>query len=444
MKKSLQSGLISFAVLFLLISCNSENTISPPPEINSVPATQLTSGMAVEWVKLSYEIVKFQDIPAPTCSRYYGYIGVTIYEAVHKGIPNHKSLAGQLNEMPQMPQPSNEEYDWLSVMIGALNVVSRELLIDPHSYSLGLIDELYDRQIQERKDSVGNDITERSLSYGKQIGEAIVLWAGSDNFDAAHSLPYTAPPRTENPANWEPTAPGADFIEPYLGQNRTFSMPSSDYCFVPLGIQFDTVPGSFFYLDGMEVLEKSQTLTQDERNISLFWEDKTGTGQPPGHWMSITNNMVTRFNLNLAEAAKLYALMGASTRDAFISAWESKLRINLLRPKTYIRHYLGQPNWNEFINTPPWPDYTSGHSVGSGAASTILTYVLGDNIQFVDSTHENQPGRRNRTFNSFYHAAEESAWSRLYGGIHFRRAIEHGVQQGRLVAQVVLGNIKFE
>lgn len=444
MKKTIQSGFIFLTISFLFVSCNSENIITPPPVINSVPASQLSSKMAVEWLQLSYEVVKFQDIPAPICSRFYGYIGITVYEAIHKGIPGHKSLAGQLNEMPEMPQPAEVVYDWLSVMIGALNVVSRETLFEPHSYSIGLIDELYNRQVQERKDSVAAEIVDRSLNYGVQIGNAIVDWANTDNFLALHNTPYTAPPRSENPSFWEPTAPGADYIEPYLGQNRPFCMPTGDYCFVPLGITFDTLPGTFFYLDGLEVLEKSQSLNQDERNIALFWEDKTGTGQPPGHWMSITNNMVLRFNLNLAEAGKLYALMGVSTRDAFISAWESKLRINLLRPKTYIRNYLGEPNWNEFINTPPWPDYTSGHSVGSGAASTILTHFLGDNIQFVDSTHDNQPGRRNRTFNSFYHAAEESSWSRLYGGIHYRRAIEHGVQQGRLVAQVVLGKIKFE
>lgn len=443
MKKFLQTSSYFVIASFFILSCNSEKVIAPP-SIDSTPATQHSSKIAVEWMQLAYEVVKFQDIFAPICSRFYGYMGITVYEAIHKGIPNHKSLAGQLNEMPQMPQPSEGVYDWPSVMIGALNVVSRGTLFEPHAFSISMIDELYDRQVLERKDSVGTEIADRSLLYGAQIGNAILDWANTDNFTELHNTPYTAPPRSENPAYWEPTSPGANFIEPYLGQNRPFCMPSGDYCFVPAGIPFDTVPGTFFYLDAMEVLQKNQTLTQDERNIALFWEDKTGTGQPPGHWVSITSNMVERFNLNLAEAAKIYALMGIGTRDAFISAWESKLRINLLRPQTYIRNYLGQPNWNTFINTPPWPDYTSGHSVGSGAASTILTHFFGDNIQFVDSTHGNQPGRRNRTFNSFYHAAEESSWSRVLGGIHFRRAVEHGVQQGRLVALVALGKIRFE
>lgn len=443
MKRILQLPLFIIIISFLFQGCKDEVNF-PPTVMDSVPASQLSSRMAVEWMQLTYEIIKFQDILAPICSRFYGYCGITIYEAVYRGIPGHKSLGGQLKEMPEMPKPSEEVYDWLSVMIGAINLVAKSTLHEPHNHSIGLIDELYNRHVQERVENIDAATVARSLSYGEQIGNAIIEWSNSDNFYLGHNTPYTAPSRIENPSFWEPTAPGEFFIEPYLGNNRPFCLPKPDACFVPLGIEFDTVPGTFFYLDGLEVLEKSRNLTQDERNIALFWQDKTGTGQPPGHWMSIASNMAIRFDLTLDTAVKLYALMGAAMRDAFISAWESKMRTNLLRPQTYIRDYLGEPNWNTFIPTPPWPDYTSGHSVGSGAASLILTHVLGDNISFVDSTHDNQPGLRNRTFNSFYHAAEESSWSRLYGGIHYRRAIEHGVQQGRLVALHVLNTMRFE
>lgn len=436
---------IPFLLSIILLSCKTDHTIiAPPPAPNSPPATELSSKSAVDWISLAYEIVTFEDIPAPTCSRFYGYLGITIYEAVHRGIPGHRSLANQLKEMPALPEPRAEVYDWLAVMVGALNVVSREVLFEPHPYSLSMIDELYERHKSERTEIVGSEIAERSLEYGKTLGSAIVQWSHSDNFLATHTMPYTPPSRDENPANWEPTAPGEAAIEPYLGTNRPFCMQAPDICTVPIGIPFDTIPGTFFYLDALEVLEKSQNLTIEERNIALFWQDKSGTGQPPGHWMSITNNMVERFELPLSEASKLYALMGAAIRDAFISAWETKYRVNLLRPKTYIRDYLNEPDWTEFIPTPPWPDYPSGHSVVSGAASLVLTYFLGDNISFVDSTHGNDPGLRNRTFNSFYHAAEESSWSRLYGGIHYRRAIEHGLQQGRLVGLVVLNTIRFE
>jgi hypothetical protein len=193
----------------------------------------------------------------------------------------------------------------------------------------------------------------------------------------------------------------------------------------------------------MEVLQKLQNLTFDEMNIAFFWEDKNGTGQPPGHWVSITNIIVNQFSLKLDEAVKIYALVGAAIRDAFISCWESKYRVNLLRPKTYIREYLSEPNWNPIVVTPPFPEYTSGHSVVSGAVSEVLTWRFGDNVAFTDSTHGNQPALRNRDFTSFYHAADEAAWSRLYGGIHFRSGIINGVDQGRQVGQEVINTINF-
>jgi membrane-associated phospholipid phosphatase len=154
--------------------------------------------------------------------------------------------------------------------------------------------------------------------------------------------------------------------------------------------------------------------------------------------------MISRFSLNLADAVKIHALIAAGLRDAFISCWEAKYRINLLRPKTYIRDYLGEPDWDEIIVTPPFPEYPSGHSMGSGCSALILTTWFGDNIAFTDSTHNDEPGLRNRQFSSFNDAANEAAISRIYGGIHFRTACENGLEQGRLVANVVLSTIQFE
>lgn len=440
------NGIIKFLFIILLfcfisIACNSDRIIVPVVE--STPASQFSGLSAIEWIQLTYEIVRFQDMPAPEASRFYGYAGITLYESVHRGIPGHRSLSGQLNQMPAMPNPLNEEYDWLTVMAAAMHFITRAVLYNPHSYSLSLNDNLYENQIAARKDSIQTEILERSILYGRQIGSAIVEWSNSDNYIFTQTLTYTPPSRTENPANWEPLYPDEVAIEPYLGTNRPFCLPAADACYIP-GLPFDIIPGSPFYFEGMEVLNKSRTLTQEERDIARFWEDKTGTGQPPGHWIAITNNMIQRFNLDLAEAVKLHALIGAVIRDSFIAAWETKFRINLLRPKSYIRDYLGEPEWEEYIRTPPWPDYPSGHSVISGAASEILTHVLGDNISFVDSTHGNLPGLWNRTFTSFYHAAQESSWSRLYGGIHFRTAIVNGLEMGRLAANIVLNKIKFQ
>jgi PAP2 superfamily len=437
--------ILFISALLIFISCKdgvvTEITL---PENQAPPTSNFDSKFPVQWMGLMFDIVTLEDIPAPICSRLYGYCGLSIYESVRNGIPNSRSLAGQLRDMPAMPTPDNKTYDWPTVLAATIKVVSSNILYEPQQFSLDMIDNLYNDQIAQRKASVDQVIIDRSIAYGEQIGNKIIEWSNSDWFLQTRGWTYTSPSRENHPEYWEPTSPGIEALEPYLGMQKPFCMETQNQCSVPLGIVFDTIPGSPFYQDADEVLQKSHNLTTEEKNIAFFWEDKTGTGQPPGHWVSITNNMVQRFQLKLDESAKLYALVGATIRDAFISAWETKYRVDLLRPKTYIRDFLGEPNWEPLVNTPPFPEYPSGHSVVSGGVSKILTVWFGDNIAFTDSTHNNQPGLRNRNFNSFNDAALEAAWSRLYGGIHFRHAILNGIDQGRLVANVVMNTIRFQ
>jgi len=396
---------IPVLIFFLLIitSCT-EEVVTPVPD-QSPATSSFESNNAVAWMNLFYEIVSIEDIPAPECSRLYGYVGIATYESVFR--------------------------------------VSSGILYEPIQHSLDLINDLYSNQIQVRKNTVEEVVVNRSVLFGEQIGNAIIEWSNSDDFLSTRDLPYEPPPRSINPAFWEPTLPGQHALEPYLRFQRPFCLQAANMCAVPLGFPFDTIPGTSFYEEGMEVLLTSQNLSIDQKNIAFFWEDKEGTGQPPGHWVSITNIAVNQFNLKLDEAVKLYALVGAAIRDAFISCWESKYRVNLLRPKTYIRDYLGVPNWSPIVVTPPFPEYTSGHSVVSGAVSEVLTWRFGDNVAFTDDTHGNQPGLRNRDFTSFYHAADEAAWSRMYGGIHFNSGNVNGIEQGRQVGQEILNTIQF-
>ena len=90
------------------------------------------------------------------------------------------------------------------------------------------------------------------------------------------------------------------------------------------------------------------------------------------------------------------------------------------------------------LNTPPFPEYPSGHSTQTGAAATVLEGLLGKNFAFDDATHEDD-GLAQRHFNTIWEAAEEAALSRLYGGIHFRAANENGLLQGKCVGEHILG-----
>ena len=113
----------------------------------------------------------------------------------------------------------------------------------------------------------------------------------------------------------------------------------------------------------------------------------------------------------------------------------------MTRPETVINEYFDE-EWVPLLQTPPFPEHTSGHSVISRAAAIALTSIFGDNFSFDDTT-EVEYGLPMRSFNSFIHASEEAAVSRLYGGIHFRPAIDEGVKQGEEVGHFVVNKLNL-
>jgi hypothetical protein len=104
-----------------------------------------------------------------------------------------------------------------------------------------------------------------------------------------------------------------------------------------------------------------------------------------------------------------------------------------------INKYLDQ-DWRPILQTPPFPEYTSGHSVVSAASSVMLTNLFGENFSFIDDT-EVFLGLPERSFNSFEEASDEAAISRLYGGIHYIDACEKGVEQGKAIGHYIVNKL---
>ena len=146
-------------------------------------------------------------------------------------------------------------------------------------------------------------------------------------------------------------------------------------------------------------------------------------------WIAI--NLLEVEKASAARMADVLARLGIAVADGFIGCWATKFEYDLLRPVTYIKKLI-DPKWESLLITPPFPEYPSGHSTQSGAAAAVMTQLFGDNFAFTDSTHA-RDGIKPRSFPNFWAAAEEAAVSRLYGGIHFRAAIERGLEQGRCI-----------
>jgi hypothetical protein len=212
---------------------------------------------------------------------------------------------------------------------------------------------------------------------------------------------------------------------------------------------------SLFYKELMEVYNVSKNMTEEQKAIAQFWDCNpyvsthkahlmfaTKKITPGGHWINIVSIAARKANSNFAESLEAYTLTSIALADAFISCWDEKYRSNLVRPETVINKYIDE-DWLPLLQTPPFPEYTSGHSVISSAAAIALTTIYGEQFVF-DDTSEEEYGLPMRSFKSFLDASAEAAVSRLYGGIHYRPAIENGVNQGQALGKYVTSNIQLK
>jgi len=401
------------------------------------PASAFDAAVAVTWFDLALTLVK--DTPGhspPVASRAFAYAGITLYEALVPGMPGYRTLAGQLDDFDPPPGPSGGGYHWPTVANAALARMLRRLFPTAPTEHLADIDTLEREFARGFRETVPPRVFERSVSRGRSVARHVFEWSEADGGNEAYlnNFPEYTPP--VGLGSWVPTPPGfSPALQPYWGSNRPFALPSAARCDPGPPPTYSEDPSSAFYVEARECYEVVTNLTPDQKAIALFWSDSpVATATPPGHSVSILTQVIESKGFTLNVAAVAYAKIGMAVADAFISCWRTKYRYNLLRPVTYIQHLIN-PAWVPLLVTPPFPEYTSGHSVQAGAAAQVLTQMFGD-VAFTDHTHDDA-GLPPRSFASFFEAAEEAAASRLYAGIHFRSAIRRGIEQGRCVGRHV-------
>jgi PAP2 superfamily len=391
------------------------------------------------------------DLFAPmVASRIYGYAHIAGYEALIGGSKEYKSLVGQLRGLDVLPKPeADKEYCYPLASVAAYMKVGKKLTFSEDSV------DTYIRVAMAKFKAMGvpKGVFERSVAFGDTIGGAIIKWSSKDNYLQMRSMPkYTV--KTQDPTRWRPTAPEyADALEPHWNKLRSLTLDSASQ-FRPIPpTPFDSSKSSKFYKEAYEVFKSVQDTTADKIATAWYWDDNpsalNNVGHvnflrkkitPPGHWLCITMYAARQQKLDIYKTAEAYVQVAIAEFDAFISCWDEKYRSEVIRPESYISKYI-KPEWTPIIVTPPFPEYTSGHSAASGAASVVLGSLLGKNTAFTDST-EVIFGIPPRSFKSFDEAAEQAAVSRLYAGIHYRPAISEGLKQGRLVGEYILKKVK--
>ena len=422
-------------------SCQVDNTykeILNDPEIFRSAMKKLT------------DVIVYDIFSPPVASRVYVYPNIAAYEVIRQINPiKYKSLGGQLTNLPKIPEYNQEqEVNFHLASIHAFLKLGQALIFSENKIET-FRTELYDKL---EENGLPRRIKKASIEYGEKVADHIHSWADRDMYNQTRTYPkYTI---QSDESKWKPTPPDyMEGIEPHWREIRTMIIDSAGQ-FPPIKpIPFDLRKGSGFYNQLMEVYETVKYLNREQKEIAAFWDCNpyvshhrghamfaTKKITPGGHWMGICAIATRQAGSPFDETVEVYARISIVLFDAFISCWDEKWNSILVRPETLINQHLDE-DWVPILQTPPFPEYTSGHSVISRAAAIMLTDYYGDNFAFTDTT-EMEYGLPPRHFNSFLQASEEAAISRLYGGIHYMMAIENGVDQGEQIGNFVSQGLK--
>ncbi len=394
------------------------------------------------------DIIVHDIFSPPVASRVYVYPSVAAYEILSQGSEDYNMLAGQLNMLDSIPKaPENISLELAAVY--AFNNVGKTLIFSEDKMTS------YQENLDKELDSIGipASVREASSDYAKQVSAHILSWADKDNYKESRSMPKH--PIDNREGTWKPTPPAyMEGIEPHWREIRPLVIESAKQFRPAAPPAFDMNKGSDFYQKTKHVYDAVNDATEEHRLIASFWDcnpyvmNQTGHVMiatkkitPGGHWMGIASIAARDAESNMIETTEILTMTSIALFDAFISCWDEKYRSNLIRPETVINEYM-DPDWKPILQTPPFPEHTSGHSVISGASAVVLTDILGDNFEFTDDV-EVEYGLPVRKFESFYDASDEAAISRLYGGIHYMPAIEDGVKQGRALGGFLTENIEM-
>ncbi len=395
------------------------------------------------------DVIVHDIFSPPVASRIYVYPSIAAYEVMQHTDDSFLTMSGQLHDFKDVPQPEEgKEYCYPLAAVHSFLLTGKAFI-----FSEPMIQGFHDN-ILLKFDSLNMppDIYERSLAYGEAVSKHILAWADKDNYKQSRTFSkYTF---QDDPSTWQPTPPAyMDGIEPHWRTIRPMVLDSAQQYSPPPPTPYDLNKNSLFYKELMEVYNVLNEEKDEKIAVAQFWDCNpyvshsvghvmfaTKKITPGGHWIGITKIACEKEKTNMMQTTEAYARVSIALMDAFISCWDEKYRSNLVRPETVINQQL-DPEWKPALQTPPFPEYTSGHSVISTASALTLTDIFGENFAYNDDV-EVEYGLPARSFNSFLEASQEAAVSRLYGGIHYRPAIDLGVAQGKDVGQFILANLE--
>lgn len=382
----------------------------------------------------------------PLAARFFSYACLAGYEIVSENDTRYKSMHGVLNDYPDLRRPDSiKGYSYqLAALLAMMKTAGK---MEPS----GKLFEQFEQRFLDscREAGYPDEMIESSQQYALAISKKILAYAKADGYNKISNLPRYTP--VDKEGCWYPTPPAyMAAVEPWFNTVRPFTLDSAAQ-FKPVPpVAFSKDKNSAFYRQMM--LNYKESLPLEHRMIAAFWDCNPFAVQdnghlmvglkkisPGAHWLGITGIACRQAEKSFEESMQVYTLVSMGLMDSFIGCWDEKYRSNRVRPETVIRKYV-DPAWSPLLQTPPFPEYLSGHSCISATSATILTWYFGDHFHYTDSVEVGY-GLAPRSFESFQQAAQEAGISRFYGGIHFMDAIDNGREQGLKVGQWFLSKI---
>lgn len=434
----------AIAVLVLIYSCNNK------------PAQQTYFTDAFSYcktVKQLNEVVKFVGFAPIVADRNYTYANIAAYECIAAGYPKeYNSLSGQLNGFKiDLSGLTAKPIDYEFASMLAFCKVGEAV-----TFPEGSMKEYVD-SVKAFAKSAGmpSEMFNNSVSFADSVSAKVLAWSKKDSYAQTRSASrYTV---IDTPGRWVPTPPAyASALEPHWNEIRPMVMDSASQFAPPPPMKFNvTDKNDPYYKQVMAVKNTVDSLTDEQKHIAEFWDDLGGKlnvvghiqfvtkkFSPPGHWMNIVGIAAEKSKASFRKTVAAYTLTSICMFDAFIQCWDAKFHYNTVRPETVINKYFDQ-DWRPYLQTPPFPEYTCGHSTVSSASASALTKMFGDNFNYTDSS-ELEFGIANRSFKSFRAAAEENNLARFYGGIHFHPSCLVSSDYGQRVGDYIVGKLKLE
>jgi hypothetical protein len=428
--------LLILASLFLCLACSRKE--------NLVLELKPTD---VEMVIQQMTDVMIHDVTnPPLAARFFAYSCLAANEVIALHDTTIMSMYGKLNEFPniKMPKEGTEINKDIAALLAMYETAK---VLQPSGKLMGDFEDKWIDSLLNM--GVSEEIMKHSLEFAKTVSVQILKYAKADRYNKISALPRYTPRNVEG--TWYPTPPGYfPPVEPHFNTIRSFTLERPDQFKPEPPIPFSADKKAPFYTLMEEI--KNLSLSQEQKEIAAFWDCNpfalfdnghllVGMKKisPGAHWMGIANIACVDAKVSFSKAIQVNTVLAVGLMDGFQSCWDEKYRSNRIRPETAIRKYL-DPKWTPFLQTPPFPEYLSGHSTISSVSAVILTHFFGKEFTYTDTVEERY-GLKARIYSSFEEAAEEAGISRFYGGIHFMDAIENGQMQGQLVGKQVLNKV---